>query len=157
MTQKAIPAGLCQCGCGAQTRVPKTMDRAAKQFKGVPLPYIKGHNLRAGFSGAASGNWKGGRYLSTEGYVVIQTPEGRKYEHIMLAEKALGRPLPQYGKGDGRNMVMHHIDGDKQNNAPDNLLICTHSYHTALHHRLEQSAAWPEFPKVVRFTGRKAK
>jgi hypothetical protein len=151
-----MAGGLCQCGCGAATRVPKHTDRRAGQLKGQPLAYIVGHNFRAGKRGAESPNWKGGRSIQPHGYVTLHTDDGDKYEHIMIAEQVLGRPLPQFGKGDPRNVVAHHINGDKTNNAKSNLLICTHSYHTALHHRLEQSAAWPEFPKIVRFTGKKS-
>jgi hypothetical protein len=146
-----IPAGLCQCGCGEATFVPRYTDKSKGRVKGVAVAFRKGHNFRVmNKTGAECCNWKGGRSISPHGYVVIQTPEGRKYEHILIAEQVLGRPLPQYGKGDGRNVVVHHIDGDKQNNARTNLLICTHAYHTSLHHRLEQSPAWPEFPKIIR-------
>jgi HNH endonuclease. len=146
-----IAAGLCQCGCGAPTRVAKHTDRRAGQFRGQPLAYIVGHNFHAGKRGAESPNWKGGRSVA-HGYVTVD----RQYEHITIAERVLGRKLPQYGKGDPRNLVVHHVDGNKQNNVKTNLLICTHAYHTALHHRLEQSAAWPEFPKVVRNVGSKS-
>lgn len=147
----AADPGVCQCGCGERTRVAKHTDRRAGQFKGQPLAFIVGHNFRAGKRGAESHNWKGGRSIA-HGY---STVDGQ-YEHIAIAEQVLGRKLPQYGKGDPRNLVVHHVDGDKKNNVKTNLLICTHAYHTALHHRLEQSAAWPEFPKVVRNVGRKS-
>lgn len=146
-----IAPGLCQCGCGEPTRVAKHTDRRAGQFRGQPLAYIVGHNFRAGQRGAESPNWKGGRSIAN-GYVTVD----RQYEHITIAEQVMGRKLPQYAKGDPRNLVVHHVDGDKKNNAKTNLLICTHAYHTALHHRLEQSAAWPEFPKVVRNVGSKS-
>ena len=38
------------------------------------------------------------------------------HEHRIVAEKMLGRPLK---KGE----VVHHIDGDKRNNSPDNLMV----------------------------------
>lgn len=50
-------------------------------------------------------------------------------EHVMVAEKALGRRLK---KGE----LVHHIDGDGQNNQNSNLLICSTGYHTRLHGRM---------------------
>lgn len=147
MSAQIIPVGLCQCGCGALTRISPVNDKSKGWIKGQPVRYLKGHTIKGGGKGEKALRWKGGRSLSSHGYVVIQTPEGRKYEHIMIAEKVLGRPLPYFGVGDPRNIVVHHVDGNKQNNAYGNLLICTHSYHAALHKRLEKSNAWPEFRK----------
>ena len=64
-------------------------------------------------------------------------------EHQIIAEIMIGRPLKP-------NEVVHHIDGNKANNAKANLIICTHSYHIALHHKLEASKSWPQFEKIVR-------
>lgn len=150
MTTNQIERGKCLCGCGAATRIAPVNDRSKNWVKGEPLMYLKGHRLKAGASGDKSPRWKGGRYLSTHGYVVITTEVGRKYEHILMAEKVLGRPLLHISTGHPDNEVVHHIDGDKTGNRPGNLLICTHRYHTELHHLLEQSPAWPEFKNVVR-------
>lgn len=56
--------------------------------------------------------------------------DGRKlYEHTLIAEKALGRPLP-------KGAEIHHVDGDKFNNEPSNLIICPdRAYHFLLHIR----------------------
>lgn len=137
---------LCECGCGATTRVSKWNDRAKGYVRGQPLRFIKGHRPKqAGLYGAMNPNWRGGRSVCN-GYIMVRMPDGsRKYEHILVAEKALGRPLKWYAKGDSRNEVVHHIDSNKKNNAPSNLLLCTHGYHIALHARLEASPAWPEF------------
>lgn len=54
------------------------------------------------------------RVVQTDGYVTIQTPEGTKREHRYVMEQKLGRALLK-----GENV--HHIDGDRANNAPDNL------------------------------------
>ena len=52
-------------------------------------------------------------------------------EHVMLAEKALGKRLPAKAQ-------VHHADGNKSNNAPSNLVICEDgAYHALLHRRIK--------------------
>jgi hypothetical protein len=147
-----IPLGICQCGCGEQTRIAPVNDKSKGWTKGVPVSYVKGHSAKSlSKSGSDSHNWKGGRTNSSHGYVVVTDESGEKiYEHILVAQRILGRVLRFFGVGDGNNEVVHHIDGDKKNNAPKNLLICTHAYHVALHARLELSEAWPEFLKRLK-------
>lgn len=51
------------------------------------------------------------------------------YEHILIAEKALGKKLPKEAR-------VHHIDGNGKNNSNTNLVICPNeSYHKLLHIR----------------------
>lgn len=52
-------------------------------------------------------------------------------EHIFVMEKHLGKRIPQ-------GMVVHHIDGNKQNNELDNLLLCSVSEHNNCHARIEK-------------------
>jgi hypothetical protein len=85
-------------------------------------------------TGVESANWKGGRRISKHGYVMICIGGGAyRFEHCLVAERALGRSLRP-------DEVVHHIDGDKQNNAPSNLIIMSKAYHHWLHHRID-----PEF------------
>lgn len=70
-------------------------------------------------SGAAN------RHTGTIGYVKL---EGR-HAHRVLAEIKIGRRLL-------RGEVVHHIDGNKKNNALSNLQVLTQSEHVRLH--------WPE-------------
>lgn len=56
-------------------------------------------------------------------------------EHIVLAERALGRPLR---KGE----VVHHINCDKRDNSRGNLMVCTRAYHAWLHG--EMSRRWAQ-------------
>lgn len=67
--------------------------------------------------------------LNSNGYVVLGYGGRKTYEHIRIAEQALGKPLP-----DGAEV--HHIDGDGFNNAYSNLVVCPdHAYHVLLHKR----------------------
>ena len=55
--------------------------------------------------------------------------KGVVQEHIIIAERALGRLLPPAA-------VIHHVDGNGRNNAPSNLVICEdQAYHMILHAR----------------------
>lgn len=147
--------GLCQCGCGQPTRLAPVTDRNKGWVKGEPLKFIKGHNVARDLThrkGEDSQNWRGGRQKSTDGYVQVEHDGRRMYEHDVIAEEALDRPLKFFGPGDGCNEEVHHVDGDKANNARTNLLICTRAYHVSLHHRLARSANWPEFQRSGRTT-----
>lgn len=65
------------------------------------------------------------------------------YEHVLVAEKALGKPLP-----DGA--VVHHVDGNGENNTPSNLVICpSQKYHLMLHQRMaaKQACSNPSWRK----------
>ena len=53
------------------------------------------------------------------------------YAHRNVAEKALGKKLP-------KGAIVHHVDEDKKNNTPTNLVICpSQAYHFLLHSRME--------------------
>jgi hypothetical protein len=61
----------------------------------------------------------------------IQKPNGKtrsKQVHIEIAERALGRRME-------RGEHVHHINMNRQDNRPSNLLICSANYHTWLHGR----------------------
>jgi hypothetical protein len=77
--------------------------------------------------------------LSSHGYKRISAgAKSRKYEHIVIAEKVLGRKL---NKGE----VVHHINCDKTDNRLENLLVCTHRYHLQLHARMRRHPYWKNF------------
>ena len=142
--------GLCQCGCGKSARIAPVTDRSKGWVKGNPLKFIKGHNAGQA-SAIKSARAVGNKTLSSEGYVVVRLGAGhRKYEHIIVAELAIGRPLRSFGHGNSKSEIVHHINGNKADNRITNLLICSHKYHVSLHHRLETSPAWPEFKPVTR-------
>ena len=64
--------------------------------------------------------------------------------HRLLAEKALGRPLP-------RGTVVHHGDRDGWNNS-QNLVICENqTYHNLLHQRMRayEATGHPEYKLCI--------
>lgn len=65
----------------------------------------------------------------TANYVRISINGIRQLEHIVIAEKAIGRKLK---KGE----EVHHVDGNGTNNSNNNLVVCpNHAYHFLLHIR----------------------
>lgn len=58
-----------------------------------------------------------------------------RHEHRVVAEEMLGRPLK-------RNEIVHHVDGDRHNNAPENLKVMTQSEHIKEHREELRFAQW---------------
>jgi hypothetical protein len=76
-----------------------------------------------GLFGPKNPNWKGGKSKTSHGYMLVRQPDhprafsnGYVYEHIVVAERLLGRPLLPEEE-------VHHDDGDGLNNAPENLVV----------------------------------
>jgi hypothetical protein len=125
------PGGLCMCGCGALTPRATYHAPGAGVAEGEHLRFIHGHNHRGKF-GPDHPRWTGGR-LIRNGYALRRLPthpaadaKGYVLEHRLVAEQTIGRPLAP-------GEVVHHIDRNPLNNAPDNLQVMTHSEHSSLH------------------------
>lgn len=109
----------------------KEINRTAKTTGTGKRPFGSRDCYHSFTRGENHADWRGSKYVPTRGYVMVYTRvrKKRRKEHIVLAEKALGRPLK-------KDECIHHVEGDKTNNKPGNLIICTNSYHKMLHSRM---------------------
>lgn len=142
-----------QCsGCGKSFHRPKCELRIGKRYfcniqcrikasAGFCTCCNKPIKIRAGRSGSnrfcsklCSSSFKRKQYIIKNGYALILTPNhpcadvyGYVREHRLVIERKLGRYLI---KGE----VVHHIDGNKLNNASENLqLFKSNSEHMKSH------------------------
>jgi hypothetical protein len=91
-------------------------------------------------TGTKNGMWKGGRSIASNGYVLVRVGtdhhlsdvRGYAYEHRLVAEKKLGRKLR---KGE----QIHHLNGNKQDNAPSNIEVMVSAAHHRVKHRRRNS------------------
>ena len=103
-------------------------------------------NHQYGLKGDKNASWKSDRKISRYGYRLVRvldhpfrTDDDYVLEHRLVAEKYLlteenrveinGKYYlkPEY--------IVHHIDENKLNNDPSNLMVLTRGEHTALHNR----------------------
>lgn len=113
-TKTPIPLGLCQCGCGLSTNITSQNHQRRGLVKGRPYRFRVGHHASRG---------------TPAPYRANNTSSGRVYSHILIAEKALGKPLPPGAQ-------VHHVDGNGLNNEHRNLVVCQdQAYHMLLHVR----------------------
>lgn len=89
--------------------------------------------------GIGNGNWKGGKIISQEGYILLRLPDhpnaqsnGYYLQHRLVMEQKIGRYLT-------KEEVVHHINGEKIDNRPENLFLTTHHWH-GTHHRATPEA-----------------
>lgn len=130
-------AGLCECGCGGLAPIAPRTSKSNGTIKGQPMRFILNHHVSMSISGSRHPNWKGGRIPTPRGYIKVRQLTKAKYvtEHVLIAEKVLGKRLP-----DGA--VVHHANGNPSDNRNSNLVICdSQSYHTILHRRMRAYAA----------------
>lgn len=96
---------------------------------------------KAGLSGERNGMhgrtgdqapaWKGGRKRHPLGYWWVRVDGRYVLEHRHVAAQKIGRALL-------RAEVVHHVDGDRGNNTPDNLVVYPSQAAHARHHKLSQ-------------------
>jgi len=93
-------------------------------------------------SGSKNPSWKGGRIISSEGYVWIKTinhpyknKQGYVSEHRLVMEEKIGRYLE-------KDEVVHHINGIKNDNTIENLVIMSHQQHGTEHWHRPEMRKW---------------
>lgn len=127
---------LCECGCGNPAPIAKYTSRSDGWVKGESKRFIRFHQLKLVRHGKGSGanTWRGGRKISGPGVEIYQPdhpmadPNGYVLEHRLIAEKALGKPLPI-------GVVVHHPYRNRYENKY--LVICPDdAYHAFLHQRM---------------------
>lgn len=88
------------------------------------------------------------------GYVTVFKPDHPKamkgeswggyiYEHILVAEEMIDRQLKE-------GEVVHHLDSNRSNNSPDNLLTLSGPMHAKLHSWLDKHTIIPNEKQVER-------
>lgn len=142
MSENSIECALCGLVCSMQIsashlRVAHQM--TTKEYRALghqTLSPARLEQLRRSpvGSGAESGvrgkygtehwNWNGG-HVNRQGYRIVYRNGRRMTEHRAIAEDMIGRPL-------AANEVVHHIDGNRQNNDPSNLQVMTNREHDQL-------------------------
>lgn len=107
------PVQLCACGCGNPSGVYRTTRKSLGRIKGQPRRLLPG----------------GHRPCNAAPYHRTIVNGRCRPLHVAIVEKLLGRELP-------RGVEVHHVDGNKRNNATSNLVVCpTRGYHRLLHYR----------------------
>ena len=78
----------------------------------------------------------GTKWIDAGGYVRVKIAEGKgcwRLEHVIVMEYRIGRAL-RFGE------IVHHIDGDRQNNTDENLYLCRdHKHHMEVERQLKET------------------
>ncbi len=108
----------------------------------MKLAWRRGDITRETKLGEKNPLWKGGRTISSSGYILIHKPNhiragknGYVYEHILVLEQKLGHSLP-------KGWVGHHLNGKRDDNRPNNLEAMPNKKHNLLipimHKRIQE-------------------
>jgi HNH endonuclease len=113
--------------------VPNCEEIAIHHHKDMKICPAHYHRWRRNGSFDPVNSPYGAGVIHKQGYRRIHVNGQYKMEHVVLAEKALGRPLP-------KGAVVHHMNEIPDDNfTPFNLVICPdQEYHFLLHKRAKE-------------------
>lgn len=100
--------------------------------------------------GKSNPNWRGGRSITQHGYVLVRVGKdhhladvrGYAYEHRVVAEQKLGRKLKPIE-------LVHHINGNRTDNHPENLETVGGNAEHYVHHRKRSDLRSPGEPNLI--------
>jgi hypothetical protein len=113
------PSGRCMCGCGETTAIAAYTSRRDGSAYGEHQRFIHGHNTRTGLwqrqTGRDAGRW----------YIYDRNRKTVAWARIVLEDR-LGRPLRH-------DEQAHHVNEDKSDDRPENLLVLSLAEHARTH------------------------
>ena len=113
-----VPNKPCECGCGQITKRARKSDTRFGHLNGHPQRFAQGHNSRT----KVRREW-----VDNRGYVMVWVPgKGNTRRSHVVAEKMLRHPLDPTEE-------VHHVNGIKTDDRPENLMVVTHVEHMRIH------------------------
>jgi hypothetical protein len=132
--ERFLRAGIERRTLSASIKLGYTSGRRISKGRPGPVTEMGRRNM------SEAAKKRGERYargvsVTTDGYLRVTRGEHKgRLLHDVLVEQSLGRPIEPHE-------CVHHIDRDKGNNDPANLLLMTRAEHTSLHRQAALAAA----------------
>lgn len=133
----------CKCGCEQMIKAFGKNNRPAYYVLGHSPQMKKGETNSGSYTKGHKGmqqednpNWRGG-FVMRNGYKARRINGRRIYLHRYVMEQKLGRRLSRYEH-------VHHINHDKLDNRPENLVVLSPKEHASYH----ANVMWGNLDKV---------